>query len=802
MRISRQLALTTSLLSGVALAAPVSAQTAAPEDEATETSGGIQEIIVTARKTAENLQTTPVAVSALTGGDLEKQQIVGVAQLQTTTPNLTVSSAVAQPGSATLFIRGQGSSDGLVAIDQAVGAYLNGVYLARSTGGNFDMIDAQRVEVLRGPQGTLFGRNTTGGAINIITNEPDGEFGGSIRADYGNYDTRLFRGILNLPIKGDEFGVRLAYQHREHGGYGKNLAFGNELDDANSEYFRFTAKIEPAESDLKILMIVDASDFKNGGELVGLRSLAATAPTRSLLVDGCNGVGPTAGLQPLCSPAARGPIEQYLYNGPGSITSFRNVYHNLDAYGNSESRGVAGIVEYEFSDAARIKSTTAWRRVLLDAQSDNDGTPYQFSGGFDGSFSNRIDQKQFTQELQLSGTVGPVDYILGGFYFVENASDVSRSGSLFPLNTLIGFNDGQVRNRSIAGFGQLIYRITDTLRLTGGLRYTEDKRGLVSRNRNQSAITGVQTSGLPASVLDGDPNDPFRATFSRTYDYWSWLGSIDYQPTDDLFFYAKVSRSQRSGGFNTRITAAVAPPISFRPEEITDYEIGAKIDLLDRRVRFNLAAFYDNVTDVQRNIIGVVGTTLISGVDNAAKARIQGIEAELTVAPVDGLTLRGNFGMTDAKYKRFINSIDLADYSDSKFPYTPKYTWSVSGDYDYPVGDVGSLKLHADYGWRSTQYATALALGAQQRVGLSQAEIDAGNKALQDTARIGSYGILNARIGFQLANPDLEIAVYVQNATRKKYITRLLSLEATPFGLTSYVPGDPRTYGVSATYKF
>lgn len=800
MRNSWQLFITASLFAGVAMAVPVHAQTAA--DDAVADEGGIQEIIVTARKTSESLQTTPVAVSALTSADLEKQQIVSVAQLQTTTPNLTVSSGVAQPGSATLFIRGQGSSDGLIAIDQAVGAYLNGVYLARSTGGNFDMIDAQRVEVLRGPQGTLFGRNTTGGAINIITNEPTGEFGGSIRADYGNYDSMLFRGVLNLPIKDEEFGVRLAYQHREHGGYGKNLSFGNDLNDANSEYFRLTAKVQPAETDLKMLLVIDASDFKNGGELVGLRSLAATASSRALLVNGCNGTGPTAGIQPLCSPVSRGPLSQYLYNGPGSITSFRKVFHNVDSYGRSKSRGIAGIVDYEFSEAAKIKSTTAWRTVKLDSLSDNDGTPFHFTGGFDGSFGNRIDQKQFTQELQLSGTVGPIDYILGGFYFVENGRDVSRSGSLFPLSTAISFNDGDIRNRSIAGFGQIIYNVTDALRVTGGLRYTEDKRNLVSRNRNQNAITGVQTSALPAGVLDGDPNDPFRASFSRTFDYWSWLASIDYQASDELFFYGKVSRSQRSGGFNTRITAAVAPPISFRPEEITDYEIGAKLDLFDRRVRFNVAGFYDTVEDVQRNIIGVVGTQLISGNDNAAKARIQGIEAELTVAPTDGLTLRGNFGITDAKYKQFINSIDLADYSDSEFPYTPKYTWSVSGDYDYPVGEAGSLKLHADYGWRSKQFSTALALGAQQRVGLTQDQIDAGNRALQNTARIRSYGVLNARIGFQFNDPDLEIAAYVQNATKKKYITRLLALEATPFGLTSYLAGDPRTYGVSASFRF
>ncbi len=264
---------------GTALSSPVLAQAEAEDDQA-----GIADIVVTARKTEESLQTTPVAVSAFSGADLEKQQIVGVTQLQTATPNLNFSSAVAQPGSATIFMRGQGSSDGLMAIDQAIGAYVNGVYLARSTGGAFDMVDIQRVEVLRGPQGTLFGRNTTGGAINIIPNEPTGELGGSLRADAGNYKTFLVRGVLNVPISGDDIGLRVAAQHREHGGYGRDLVDGQPLNDANSEYIRATLKFAPAGSGFKALLSYDWSDFVNNGELVGLGHIASSAATRDTLV--------------------------------------------------------------------------------------------------------------------------------------------------------------------------------------------------------------------------------------------------------------------------------------------------------------------------------------------------------------------------------------------------------------------------------------------------------------------------------------------------------------------------------------
>jgi iron complex outermembrane receptor protein len=803
---SLRLSIASALLFGTALSTPAFAQNGG-QPAADEETGGIEAIVVTARKTSESIQTTPVAVSALSASDLAKQQITNVTQLQNSTPNLTFSSAVAQPGSATIFIRGQGSSDGLMAVDQAVGAYQNGVYLARSTGGAFDMVDVQRVEVLRGPQGTLFGRNTTGGAINVIPNEPTGEFEGSIRGDYGNYDAFLGRVVLNLPLKGEELAFRVAYQHREHSGYGRDLVSNLDLNDANSDYVRATAKIAPADTGLKILMSVDYSKFRNNGELVGLKRIAASAPTRDTLVGLCNGAltGPAAGLnffQSLCSPAARGPISKFVYDGVGGNPDFYNVYHNALTYGRSESRGASVIVDYDLTDTVQVKSTTAWRGVKLDSLSDNDGTPFHFTGGFTGSFGNRIKQNQFSQELQLSGKAGPVDYILGGFYFVENGTDVSRSGSLFPLSRSIGYNDGTVRNQSLAGYGQVIFHVTDTVRLTGGLRYTEDKRKLVSRNRNEDFTTGVQTSALPASLLDGVASDPFRATFNRTYNYWSWLASADWEPTNGVFLYGKVSRSQRSGGFNTRVVAGGVPPLSFRPEEITDYEAGAKIDLFDRRVRINLAAFRDDVKDVQRNIIGTVGTALISGVDNAAKAKIQGLEAELTVIPFEGLTLGGNFGLTDASYPSFINSIDGSDWRQAKYPYTPKYTYSLKADYEYPVDGLGTFKAHVDYGWRSAQWASPSQLPATARIGLTPDQITAGNTALQNTAKIESYGLLNGRIAFQLEDPDLEIAFYAQNITKKKYITRLLALENTPFGLTSYLPGDPQTYGVSATFKF
>lgn len=800
------------------ICAPASAQ----DSEGRETqAGGVEDIIVTARRTDENLQTTPVAVTALSGETLANQQIVGIQQLQVTAPSLTFSSAVAQPGSSTVFIRGQGSPDGLIAIDQAVGLYIDGVYAARSTGGATDLVDIERVEILRGPQGTLFGRNTTGGAINIIPNKPTDEFEGLARVDYGNFDTFLAQGMLNLPL-GSGVAIRAAYQHRQHDGFGRTAVLNRPLNDMNSDYGRISFGFNPDGSKFSALLSADFSKIRTSGELVGLRSYSAPnafAPPE-LLAAACGtqpipaGLPPAtagflAGLKsgaiPLCLnlPQRPGPISSFVFGQNGNNDIY-TTFGGTPSFGNSDTYGASGILEYDFSNAAKLKSITAWRGVKLVSNTDNDGTPYVLSGGIQGIPGNQIDQDQFSQELQLTGKIGKVEYILGGFYFVENGRDRSDAGSLFPLNLLRGSIDAIVRNRSTAAYGQIIYNLTDTVRLTAGTRYTKDRRDMVLRNKDTNVLTGAVTSALGTvadGILDGDPNDPLRATLSRDFDYWSYLLSADWQATDNIFLYIKTSRSQRSGGLNTRAVVGGIPPLSFDPEEVTDYEAGAKIDAFGRRVRFNLAIFNSDIDNVQRNIIGNAGARLVSGIDNAASARIRGFEAELTVVPTDGLTLGSSFGYTDAKYRQFINTIDGSDWTGAKFPYTPKTTLAIFGDYAVDLGD-GELKLHADYSWRSAAFAAPIAASAAERVGRTPEQIEAISTALQNTARIPSYGLLNARIAYQFDQPNIELAFYARNITKEEYFTRLLPTENTPLDFTAYMPGDPRTYGVSATVRF
>jgi iron complex outermembrane receptor protein len=761
---------------------------AAPGTDERHDQGGIADIVVTARRVSENLQTTPVAVSALSGDTLTKQAVVNIAQLANSTPSLTISAAQAQPGSATIFIRGQGSSDGLIAIDQAVGVYVNGVYSARSSGGALDLVDVSRVEVLRGPQGTLFGRNTTGGAINVIPSEPTGKMEGSFRADYGNYDTLLTRVVANVPIAGDELALRVAFQHREHSGYGYNATRNQPVGGENGNFVRVSLKAAPKAIPLTILVQGDYTDLKTSGQLSGLKSYTPTA-VNGALVGLCGTI--LASICPYSRPGDT--LANYVYGQNGNTDIYR-TYNDAAEYGNVSAYGVSVTSTLDLSSAVAVKSIAGWRGVNMKALTDNDGTPYTLSGGLSSSDGNFINQDQFSEELQLSGKLldNRLNYIVGAFYFVENGTDRSRSASVFPLSPLLGIVDGRIRNKSVAGYGQVTFELAKSLRLTAGTRFTRDTRSMVIHNRDQNLFTGGVTCSY--TPTDGLASDPCRASFERSFSYWSYTFGLDYEVAKGAFLYAKTSRAYRSGGFNTRAVTGGVPPVGFEPERVTDYEIGGKFDFFDRHVRFNIAAYNSDVSNVQRNLIGTAaGNRLVSGVDNAATARIRGGEAELTVVPFEGLSLGAAVGLTFPKYKKFINSIDGTDYSDTPFIYTPKQTYTVSGDYDLPVADNARVKFHVDYSYRTKQYAVPL-----KDPTLTPAQ----NAVLQDTAKIPAYGLLNARIAFSLNDPSIEIAFFARNITKTKYFTRLLALEGTALGVTAYGAGDPRTYGVSTTFKF
>jgi iron complex outermembrane receptor protein len=777
------------LLAGAAFS--VLATTAAAA-EAPEALTQVEEIVVTARRTEESLQRTPVAVTATTGATLERAQINRVDQLQNIAPGLVIQPAVAQPGSAAFSMRGQSSPDGLIAVDQSVGVYMDGVYVARSSGGLFNFVDVARVEVLRGPQGTLFGRNTTGGAVNLVTKRPIGEFEGMVRARYGNYDAWETTAMLNVPIVGDQLAFRGVFQHSQHDGYGFNAAFNESVGSDKTDFFRGSLLVAPQNTPVRVLIQGDYTNRRTGGELIGLKSFTPT-PTNGALVAICS--GPNA--RPTCP--VKGPagdsLARYAIDVIGK-DNFYTVYNsNRGIYGNAKSGGVSAIVDVDLSETLALKSITAWRSVSTGSLSDNDGTPYVFTGGLTRSDGNFIEQDQTSQELQLSGKFldGKLNVITGAFYFTEDGADSSKSYSVFPLSPALGYNQAYVANKSYAAYGQLTYNITDAIRFTGGLRYTEDKRRITRKNRAEiPGGSGNFTCSMAAATLD--PGVFCEATNRKSYNYVSYTAGFDWQASEGVFLYAKTSRAYKSGGFNTRATTG-GPAVGFDPEKVTDYEVGGKLDMLDRRLRFNAAAFYTDYTNVQRNVPVVIpGSTLLSsGIQNAATAEIKGLELELTALPLRGLQLTASATFLDPKYKRFTiptPTNPALDVSDTPFSYTPKQSYVLSADYTTPVGP-GDVNFHLDYAYRGVTYTVGPLVGAGLFGGTNPT-----------TNRIPAYGILNGQVALQLQDGRIELAVYGRNIMKKKYYQRLLALQDTALGLTSYLPGDPRTYGVSLTYKF
>lgn len=752
----------------VMTATPVWAEQPA-EAKASSDRSGLGEIVVTARRTEENLQTTPVAVTALGAEQISRQQLVDVSALQYAAPSLTVAPATGDTSAANIAVRGQSQSDNLIAIDPAVGIYLDGVYVARSSGALFNLVDVQRVEVLRGPQGTLYGRNTTGGAINLVAKRPEADFGGSISGRVGNFGLREVTAVANVPL-GESAGFRVAYQNSEHDGYARNAFLNRELNDDKTNFVRGIFTLAPEGTGFDLAVTGDYTDRRNSGQFTKPRTALPTAFAGATPVGGfaslvpvvCSG-GPAAALCPLSRPgdSLQNYIRGDFYTSNGNVPN---------TFNEAQVGGFGATVTQDFGGfSARLISS--WRFTRSDASRDLDGTPYRILEG-----TGHIDQEQRSNELQAFGSAfgKSVDWVLGIYQFTEDGFDNSTSINLWPLRTTRNDITAYGDNKSIAYYGQAIWKVSDKLRLTGGLRYTEDERLLRVSNVQVNGFTSAFVScSFPTSVVDAGTQ--CTSTRKATFDYVSYLASADYQLTPNTFLYAKTSRASRAGGFNVRgVFGASLDP--FQPEQVTDYEVGAKLDLFDKRLRLNAATYYSDYQDIQRTVITTAAGQLVAFVQNAAKAHITGAELEATFVPTDNLRLSTVIGVLEPKYDQFRDPFSGADRSNEPFPRTPKTTIGSAIDYTIPLS-TGEIVAHADYAWRS------------------EAFFNTSNFSRQE-----SYGLLNAKLSYEANN--LSVGLWGRNLTDQEYDALILDTTGTAIGLATGFAGNPRTYGVSLGYKF
>lgn len=801
--------------------APAPAAAAAAATTATDpNASGIADIVVTARRTNEHLQTTPVAITALDAKTLEKKQIASVFQIAQATPSLSVQSG--GTGNASLIylaIRGNAQNSPNSASDAAVGIYVDGVYFARPIIGNLGLLDLAGAEVLRGTQGTLFGRNTTGGALNLTTVQPTGTLGGYVRASYGNYNFASVEGAITLPIQGDELSLRVAGRYSSHDAYG--AAPFEPVGPAKVKYDiagRATLRYAPHAVPLTVTISGDVISVKQSYNDIALI--------------GVNPAGGAAGLY------ASKNLTQYL-NDPNKfyttyskiVTPDDTIYPSInDPYNGNIAHGVYGTVTYDLG-GAKIKSITSWRDSDTHDRSNIAGVP---AGVID--YRSNYVQAQFSEELQVSGKTDHLDWIFGGIYFHEHGTEKTSSfpfyGTdlaglafvpVFGANYAAGqiapsaSNDADFHATSKALFGQVNYHVTDHVRITGGLRYTWDDRAINRHGLSnvetvpEYIITPVPALGFPLTTIQPSTcavgpnkgvvnqpalcNDPHAASFK----YPAWTFGVDWEIAPGQFVYAKTGGAALAGGFNTRTT----PPgrDSFSPEKVKDVEVGFKGDFLNRRLRTNFAAFYDWRNGAQNIINAYIGTSLTQYTQNAGNVRAYGLEFEGTAVPWAGMEVTVAASRLWSHYQAgsFIEQGLNGPYDASGQPVeqAPKYTFNIGATQTYPIKG-GEIRANLNYAYTSSR-----SLGADTVDPTNPANTAATAAAYaisNQLATVAGYGLLNGRLAVVLDN-GLEVSVWGKNLGQSKYFSSVFNGYLT-LGTAVGFQGTPRTFGGTIGFKF
>ena len=722
---------------------------------------GLGEIVVTARRVVENLQDTPVSVTALGAGELRDASIGNLSEVQARTPGLQVAPPPNGALSAIISVRGILSNEIAPNYDPAVGIYLDGVYVGNTVGALADnFVDVDRVEILRGPQGTLYGRNTTGGAYNIYTKLPTDRFGGEVTGGIGNYGRRNLSGVLNLPLGKSGAALRLVGSILDDDGYGRDLGNDRPLADRNVKIARGSLLV-PLGSATELVVRADWQKARSGGSIVNPVFLVPGSAAHTALalerfgLDGLTPEGLAAALD--------------IWNADVAGDRFTSEYV-LPDFTSTKAWGGSVTLTHDLGSAS-IKSISAYRKI--QSAVDYDFAPLALIA----HPSERTEIKQLSQELQLDGGLadGRIQYVSGIFYYRQTYTDAAEI-LLVPILQAIPttrFNDDG-KTESIAAYGQATFALTDTVNITGGLRYTYEDKQLAVANFNGPFC------GLPPSLLTGGACYLDR---SISFDDFSHTFGIDWRPIDQVLLYAKRSRSFKSGGLPQRLTLDPQSAATFLPETVVAYEVGIKSQALDNRLRVNAAFFYSDYSNIQRSVVvpGFEGGPPTSVVQNAATARIKGVELEAAAVPVENLELGASLAYTDANYRSFRDGLGN-DLSGQAFQNQPKWTYSLTGAYEVPT-EFGSVRGQVDWYWRS------------------QADLFPNGAAPAPYRTVDSYGLLNGRLSVKIESIDAELALWGRNLLDKEYINLVFDLSDS-LGTVISSPGTPRTYGLEFLVRF
>ncbi|MFY7835835.1 MAG: TonB-dependent receptor domain-containing protein [Novosphingobium sp.] len=725
-------------LAGIATASIFAATPAFAQDAQAETAVPDGEIVVTATKRAESLQSVPISVSAIGGDTLAKARVNSVDNLVTKVANLQLTSIVGD-NTPIFALRGVSMSDYSLNQSSPVATYYDEVYKGNFAFLGVAMYDLERVEVLRGPQGTLYGKNTTGGAVNIIAAPAKlGETSGYANAGYGNYNRVDLNGAINLPLS-EKAALRVAGTYSRADGWFKNVVPGKP-DLASTDEYAIRATLNVEASDTVRFVLRASTSFQNP------RNYGIYA-----------------------QPEAA--------NRPG--LGEREIASNIDEKRRARTYSVALTGTFDVSDTLTVTSITSWDKGNLSFYEDTDGTATEL---LEIPYLDRA--TQFAQDLRLtSDTGGPFDFILGAYYNREKVynqttfeigKDIDSDGLPgitandcavgLPLACLFRNQFDQVKN-SYALYSDFKFAATDAITLRGGLRYTHDTGTQSNFSSDALGVDGTLIANLiPLSSL------------RYSQDNLSGKIGVDYKLAGGNLLYASVSRGYRAPSFNAQAFFDPSELSIARPEEVTSYEAGLKTQFMDRKITLNLAGFYYDYKNQQ--FINIDPATAAQTLLNIPKSRIYGGEAELTIRATDQLTIHSGVGVLSTSIQRgIVSGVNVAG---NRLSNAPSFTFNTTVDLTLFDGDMGKFSVHPDISYQSSQFFEVLNVSR---------------------LRQSSYAIVGGHIDWESADGRFNASVWGKNLTDKFYFTSRVDLLAG-FGFDYNHIGNPRTYGVSVGMKF
>jgi iron complex outermembrane receptor protein len=751
---------------------------------AADAAGDVDELVVTARRREENAQDVPIALTVLGGGTLEKTGAYNVQQLTQLAPSLQFSSF--NPRNTQVNIRGLGNNTGLAndGLEAGVGIYIDQVYYSRPAAATFDLLDIERVEILRGPQGTLFGKNTTAGALNVTTRAPSFDFTAQGEATVGDNDFIQAKGSVSGPLIADVLAGRLSVSVTSRDGLADNVTTGEDVNNQNNiavragllwvpnEAFRLrlTGDYNRQETDCCLLVFA--------GVGTSLKPAAAQYPALAA------GKGYT--------PASLDPFD-------------RKTDAGAEAHANQEIGGVSAVADWDLGPAT-LTTVAAWRYWSWDPANDADFTRLAIIERSE----NADEQTQGSLEIRLaSNGTNTVDYVAGLYAFWQDieAEGISLYGAdatywllspLLPANLVDGYRsefEAASTTKSYAAFGQLTWHATDQLSVTPGLRYTYEEK---EADYASTVSGGLATANPTLIAYKLALNRPQAYTAEDSDGSFSGQINVAWKPAEALLVYGNWARGYKSGGLNLSglpVDTAGNPVLDravIEPEETTTYEAGIKSQLFDRRLTANLAVFRSETTNYQANVVDTAGGALRTYLDNINEVRSQGVELDLRLAPVGGFTAYTSVSYTDAKYVDYKNgpcplerigaATTACDLSGKRLSGVSKWVVSSGAEYEWPVR-FGSAEGEAYVGfeasYRSSFYSAA---------------------TVSKYSRIDGYALLNLRAGVR-PNAHLDLFAWARNAADEEYF-QYISAQAGNSGALYAAVGDPRTVGVTLRARY